>query len=754
MATREVLVTNTIEIWKDQYNLLTVDVGDVSTLNTTAKTSLVLAANEVNTLATGLDTRVGALSVIDVAIRQTSVTASVQSFYAAYATFVGATNTTLGQHTTGLAAINTLVGTKTNLHNAIKTAIAVGPYTDDIVAAINFVYSIGIASTVSFNNISAAGTITAGGAGAFGGGLTVSGGNFVSRGITDQATTSKLVITDSAITMAGNTSLTGNFAASGTLAGTGLTVTTITSTGVWSQNNAAPQITMIDSDAGTNLGRWIETWNTGVYTQSLQNDAANANTTVYTITRTAHTSAIWNFGSAITVRINGNDVWHVGNDGAGSTMDADLLDGQHGAYYADIAARLGYTPLNTTAYTAADVLAKLITVDGTGTGLDADLLDGQEGSYYTNIAGRLGYTPLNAATYTAADILTKLLTVDGIGSGLDADLLDGQSSAYYTAIAARLGYTPFSSAGGTITGATVISEDLTVYRSVSTNTSVIYLNQGQTRYLNYDGTKYILASADLHVNGSKVWTQGNDGTSSGLDADVVRGTTPSADGLAILSASYASTKGNMGLGNVENKSSATIRSEISSANVTSGLGYTPLNAASYTAADVLAKLVTVDGSGSGLDADALDGQDSSFYTNIPGRLGYTPFANTGGTLFGSLAVSGSISSTGDITGLTSDNRLKIIQGKIENPLVIIRNLSGYYFKWNQIAIDRTPSLDGVKNRAGLMADDIEKFFPEAMGDEIEGYRTVRYEAMIPVFVEAIKALQDEIAVLRAELRAK
>jgi len=34
-------------------------------------------------------------------------------------------------------------------------------------------------------------------------------------------------------------------------------------------------------------------------------------------------------------------------------------------------------------YNAADVLAKLVTVDGAGSGLDADLLDGQSGAYYT-----------------------------------------------------------------------------------------------------------------------------------------------------------------------------------------------------------------------------------------------------------------------------------------------------------------------------------------------------------------------------------
>jgi hypothetical protein len=38
---------------------------------------------------------------------------------------------------------------------------------------------------------------------------------------------------------------------------------------------------------------------------------------------------------------------------------------------------------------------------------------------------------LNAATYTAADVLAKLLTVDGTGSGLDADLLDGQHASAF-----------------------------------------------------------------------------------------------------------------------------------------------------------------------------------------------------------------------------------------------------------------------------------------------------------------------------------
>jgi hypothetical protein len=45
------------------------------------------------------------------------------------------------------------------------------------------------------------------------------------------------------------------------------------------------------------------------------------------------------------VTIRGNTVWHAGNDGASSGLDADLLDGQHGSYYAAASSLSSYLPL-------------------------------------------------------------------------------------------------------------------------------------------------------------------------------------------------------------------------------------------------------------------------------------------------------------------------------------------------------------------------------------------------------------------------
>ena len=74
---------------------------------------------------------------------------------------------------------------------------------------------------------------------------------------------------------------------------------------------------------------------------------------------------------------------------------------------------------------------------------------------------------LEVSAYTANDVLAKLLTVDGTGSGLDADLLDGQSAAYYTDIVSRLGYTPLDAAGGTVGGALTVNGALDVNGNIT-----------------------------------------------------------------------------------------------------------------------------------------------------------------------------------------------------------------------------------------------------------------------------------------------
>ena len=67
-------------------------------------------------------------------------------------------------------------------------------------------------------------------------------------------------------------------------------------------------------------------------------------------------------------------------------------------------ARTNLGALASASYTAADVLSKLLTVDGATSGLDADLLDGQHGSYYA---------PIASPTFTGTPVMQN---ADGTGT--------------------------------------------------------------------------------------------------------------------------------------------------------------------------------------------------------------------------------------------------------------------------------------------------------------------------------------------------
>lgn len=139
-------------------------------------------------------------------------------------------------------------------------------------------------------------------------------------------------------------------------------------------------------------------------------------------------------------------------DGAGSGLDADLLDGQQGSYYAPVgspaltgvptaptaAPGTSSTQIATTAFvTSVDVL-KAPLADPVFTG-DPRAPTPAPADNDTSIATTAYVTTAVANGTTASGLLGKILTVDGSGSGLDADLLDGQNGTYYLSLANQTG---------------------------------------------------------------------------------------------------------------------------------------------------------------------------------------------------------------------------------------------------------------------------------------------------------------------------
>jgi hypothetical protein len=304
------------------------------------------------------------------------------------------------------------------------------------------------------------------------------------------------------------------------------------------------------------------------------------------------------------------------------------------------------------------ILGWLLAQDGAGCGLDADLLDGQQGSWYTNIAARLGYVPWGP-------------TNDGAGSGLDADLLDGLDSSYFVNIPARLGFYPVQM--GTGIGQNTGNVVKVGWSGTRLKATVDTTDQGNLVTDAWLGNGYLQVNASsLNRGGLAVWGPDNDGAGSGLDADLLDGRQASDFALLSGARFQGNGNGVAGsedwiifsLRNNQGSASAVGNTSWESVNEN---GITVTSIQSFLDPDGKSTIALVtprraaarrigartrpisgarpphglygsgmflngnplwrsdnDGAGSGLDADLLDGQQGSWYADIIGRLGYAP----------------------------------------------------------------------------------------------------------------------------------
>ena len=226
--------------------------------------------------------------------------------------------------------------------------------------------------------------------------------------------------------------------------------------------------------------------------------------------------------------------------------------------------------------TASEILTAIKTVDGTGSGLDADLLDGQQGSYYLNTSTTFGGDV--SGTYNAIVVADDshnhiISNVDGLqtaldgklsttGKAADSNLLDGIDSGSFLRSDAADSFTSLSGTSITIGSGVVLSEssDRADLLQISSNTSNwggiqirnssnegrwsfmvngsnagiyddennkwhLYLTENGATELRHAGTACFktTGSSSATIGGSTVWHAGNDGSGSGLDADLLDG---------------------------------------------------------------------------------------------------------------------------------------------------------------------------------------------------------------------------------------
>lgn len=143
---------------------------------------------------------------------------------------------------------------------------------------------------------------------------------------------------------------------------------------------------------------------------------------------------------------------------------------------------------------------------------------------------------------------------------------------------------------------------------------------------------------------------------------------------------------------------------------------------------------------------------SLFVSNTAARVGVGGVTNPAA----SLHVQGAIYATGDVTAFyTSDSRLKINVKRISDPLEKLRWINGVTFDWDQAKISE---LDNVGPKPdsdiGLLAQEVEQVFPQAVTKREDGYKAVDYAKLVPVLLEAIKELSYKINIVEAELEDK
>jgi hypothetical protein len=113
---------------------------------------------------------------------------------------------------------------------------------------------------------------------------------------------------------------------------------------------------------------------------------------------------------------------------------------------------------------------------------------------------------------------------------------------------------------------------------------------------------------------------------------------------------------------------------------------------------------------------------------------------------------GEIRATDNITAYySSDERLKTNITKIDGALEKISQIDGVIYDWNETYLKDHGNVDGyfVRERnSGVIAQQVEKVFPNVVADRADGYKAVRYELLVPLLIEAIKELKEQIAELK------
>ena len=300
-----------------------------------------------------------------------------------------------------------------------------------------------------------------------------------------------------------------------------------------------------------------------------------------------------------------------------------------------------------------------------------------------------------------------------------------------------------------VTGGDVTSRDVFSGRNTSVANAVF--TGSATVNTTMSGTSLVFANttATVTINATSYGGSANNASYLGGTAAASYALQSYVTGLGFAN----STNGASINGNASNIT-GTYGGTITSTQVTNGLGYTPPSLTGSGASGTWG--INVTGSSGSVSGVTLQGGLGTSSSTQFGSLGIGTSAS---------GTSGEIRATNNITAYYSDYRLKTNITVIPNALAKVMAISGVTFQANELA--GTFGYTDKKKQVGVIAQEIEKVLPEIVvpapfdiakdedGTEYsrsgENFKTVQYEKLVPLLIEAIKELKNEVDELRAKL---
>jgi len=227
-------------------------------------------------------------------------------------------------------------------------------------------------------------------------------------------------------------------------------------------------------------------------------------------------------------------------DGAGSTLDADKLDGKESSAFAATAHN----------HAAGDITSGMFSDALVTDTLSVSLSGSVNGGAIKS--GTVAAARIDAAIARDSEILPAVLAGDGPGSTLDADTLDGQQAAAFMAAASD---NWVNTTGDTMTGALNLENVLNVtFDTGGTDVSIINNGTGRGLLVTRGGAGGLSALRSNSAGDSAIWGQGSTATAEGVTAISTGG----ADALDAQAQGALGRAGDFGITNAANPGPALV----------------------------------------------------------------------------------------------------------------------------------------------------------------------------------------------------